>query len=208
MFKQGIINRNPQPIQDRSAETMSTSSFQSTPRHNVFVSYHHANDEAYKTSFVDYFANQTQEIISRSVEIGDIDSNLPTETIRTRIRDKFISGATVTVVLIGTETWKRKHVDWEIASSLRHTKKNSRCGLIGLILPTHSNYQKQSYTAGIIPPRLVDNQQCGFAKIYDWTTDGDSVVRWIHEAYERRLTVDPDNSRDGFKYNRTGNSWS
>lgn len=187
---------------------MSTSSFQSTPRHNVFVSYHHANDEAYKKNFVDYFANQTKEIISRSVEIGDIDSNLPTETIRSRIRDNFIRGATVTVVLIGTETWKRKHVDWEIASSLRQTKNNSRCGLIGLILPTHTSYGTGKYTNGTVPPRLVDNQQCGFAKIYDWTTDGDSVVKWIHEACERRSTIEPDNSRDGFKYNRNGDSWS
>ena len=187
---------------------MSLSSFQSAPRHNVFVSYHHANDEAYKKNFVDYFTNQTKQIISRSVEIGDIDSNLPTETIRTRIRDNFIRAATVTVVLIGTETWKRKHVDWEIASSLRQTSKNSRCGLIGLILPTHSSYGKGQYTNGTGPPRLVDNQQCNFAKIYDWTSNGDSVVKWIHEAYERRLIVDPDNSRDGFKYNRTGNSWT
>ncbi|HBJ35717.1 MAG TPA: hypothetical protein DDZ51_13425 [Planctomycetaceae bacterium] len=187
---------------------MSISGFQATPRHNVFVSYHHANDEAYKNNFVDYFANQTKQIISRAVEIGDIDSGLPTETIRTRIRDNFIRDATVTVVLIGTETWKRRHVDWEIASSLRQTSKNSRCGLIGLILPTHSNYLSTSYTAGLIPPRLVDNQKCGFAKIYKWTTDGASVVNWIHEAYNRRLSVEPDNSRVGFKYNRTGDSWS
>ncbi|MEZ6032008.1 MAG: TIR domain-containing protein [Planctomycetaceae bacterium] len=186
---------------------MSALRAQPTPRHNVFVSYHHANDVAYKTHFVNYFANQTKDIISSSVEIGDIYSNLPAETIRANIRDEFIRGATVTVVLIGTETWKRKHVDWEIASSLRQTKLNPRCGLVGLILPTHPDYQKQSYTEGIVPSRLVDNQKSGFAKIYNWTTNGQKVVQWIHEAYERRLTVGPDNSREGFRYNRTSNSW-
>ena len=70
---------------------MSALGAQSTPRHNVFVSYRHANDEAYKTNFVDYFANQTKDIISRSVEIGNIDSNLPAETIRVNIHASLTS---------------------------------------------------------------------------------------------------------------------
>lgn len=178
-----------------------------TPKHRVFISYHHANDEDYKISFEEYFADQTKQIISRSVSIGDIDSNLPAETIRGKIRDEFIREATVTVVLIGKETWKRRHVDWEIAASIRKSSKNSRCGLLGLILPSHPDFGKQSYTAGILPPRLVDNQKCGFAKVYDWDSSGANVAGWIHDAFSRRDVDSPDNSREGFKHNKTADSW-
>ena len=68
-----------------------------------------------------------------------------TETIRQQIRDNFIRDATVTVVLIGPCTWQRKHVDWEIGSSLRKTKRNSRCGLLGILLPNHPNFGERTY---------------------------------------------------------------
>ena len=81
------------------------------------------------------------DIVDKSVEDGDIDDdNLATETIRQKIRDDFIADATVTVVLIGPCSWQRKHVDWEIGSSLRDTKKNSRCGLLGILLPNHPDF--------------------------------------------------------------------
>ena len=99
-----------------------------TPRHRVFISFHH-QDQAYKDWFVQMMGN---DIIDESVGDGDIDDdNIATDTIRQRIRDNFIRDATVTIVLIGPCTWQRKHVDWEIGSSLRATRLNSRCGPIG-----------------------------------------------------------------------------
>ena len=101
-----------------------------TRRHKVFISYHYDDDQKYKDRFVRMMGSN---MIDRSVKVGDIiDSNLPIDEIRRRIRDEFIADATVTVVLVGPCTWQRKHVDWEIGSSLRDTKKNSRCGLLGI----------------------------------------------------------------------------
>ena len=137
-----------------------------TPRHKVFVSFHH-EDQTYKDLFVQMMG---EDIVDRSVEDGDIDDNLDTETIRQRIRDQFIRDATVTVVLIGQCTWQRKHVDWEIGSSLRKTKLNSRCGLLGILLPTHWNCHAGKYNPRLIPPRLADN--CAgtdpYARGYNW----------------------------------------
>ena len=83
-------------------------------RHNVFVSYHHKNDERYKIEFERLFSGVYDILETKAVSDGDIDPYLQTETIRQKIRDEFIRDASVTVVLIGSETWKRKHVDWEI----------------------------------------------------------------------------------------------
>ena len=174
-----------------------------TPRHKVFVSYHH-EDQKYKDEFVQMMGD---DIVDKSVDDGDIDDeNLLTETIRQKIRDEFIRDATVTVVLIGPCTWQRKHVDWEIGSSLRDTKKNSRCGLLGILLPNHPAYRKQEYNLRSVPPRLADNVSGDdpYAKVYDWSNDSSSVRRSIHTAFERRDGTPPNNARDQFKNNRGG----
>ena len=179
------------------------------PRHKVFISFHH-KDQAYK----DLFAESVEDdIVDKSVEDGDIDVNLRTETIRQRIRDEFIADATVTVVLIGTCTWQRKHVDWEIGSSLRDTKHNSRCGLLGVLLPSHSDYGTGQYHPCLIPPRLADNCEGSdpYACIHNWEYQAVAIRHWIHRAFERRKGTPPTNARTQFKYNRSGDcsqGWS
>ena len=173
------------------------------PKHKTFVSFHH-EDQGYKSKFVDMMEG---DIVDKSVEDGDIDNTwLATETIRQKIRDEFIRDATVTVVLIGPCTWQRKHVDWEIGSSLRDTRLNSRCGLLGILLPNHANYRTAKHNPSLIPPRLADNcrGQDPFARICDWFDDPESVGNWIHRAFNRRNGTPPDNSRRQFGRNRSG----
>ena len=181
------------------------------PRHKVFVSFHH-DDQCCKDTFVHMMEGN---IVDKSVDDGDIDDDgLPVETIRQKIRDEFIRDATVTVVLIGPCTWQRKHVDWEIGSSLRDTSLNPRCGLLGILLPNHPDYapnhsdcETTRYTRGRIPPRLFDN--CGgddpFARLYNWTNRPNTVRNWIHRAFERRCKTPPINNREQFGHNRSGN---
>ncbi len=176
-------------------------------RHNVFISYHHKNDEAYKIEFERLFSGVYDILETKAVSDGDIDPYIKTETIRQKIRDEFIRSASVTVVLIGSETWKRKHVDWEISSSIRDTQLNSRTGLIGIILPSYTRSDTRNYNKGTIPPRLQDNIDCEFAKIYNWSNDPHEVQGWIHEAFNRRKQVNPNNSREMFGQNRSTSSW-
>ena len=124
-----------------------------TPKHKVFISFHEKDIE-YKERFVRMMGTR---IVNKSVDTGNIaDTGLKTVTVRQKIRDEYIRDATVTIVLIGPRTWQRKHVDWEIGSSIRKTKKNPRCGLLGIILPIHSCYGKKR-NPGLLPPRLADN---------------------------------------------------
>jgi len=176
-------------------------------RHKVFVSYHHARDEAYKTKF-EQFGSIFDVLVSGSVNDGDIEPNLPTDTIRQKIRDDYLRDTSVTVVLIGEETWRRKHVDWEIGSSIRHTKYNSRSGLLGILLPTYPRTDLKKYNPRTIPPRLYDNIKCGFASIFNWSDNAATVQGWIHDAYLRKGTNQPDNSRASFAKNRTGSKWT
>ena len=138
-------------------------------RHKVFVSYHHDNDQEYRDLFEGLFSDIHDIIVSKSVQIGDIAPNLKTETIRQKIRDEYLRDSTVTVVLIGAETWKRKHADWEIGASIRETEYNPRSGLLGILLPNYPRPQGEpnNYLVNTIPPRLHDNIKCEFAKIYN-----------------------------------------
>jgi hypothetical protein len=182
--------------------------FQSAqPRHKVFVSYYLLRDQVYRDRFEYLFANVHDVMVSKSVQIGDVDPNLKTETLRQKIRDEYLHDSTVTVVLIGAETWKRKHVDWEIGASIRHTQYNTRSGLMGIILPTYPRSDQTKYDPYTIPPRLYDNIKCGFAAIYNWSENAAIVQKWIHEAFERRNRVDSDNSFPSFVNNHSGDRW-
>ena len=175
-----------------------------TKKHKVFISFH-VDDQKYKKRFVRMMGNN---IVDKSVKDDDIDdTNLKVSRIRQIIRDDFIANATVTVVLIGPCTWKRKHVDWEIGSSLRETKKNPRCGLLGILLPDHPDFDKEDYDPHLIPPRLADNDEgkAPYARIYGWSKQTSDIRRWIRQAFERREEIPyPDNSREQFKHNRRG----
>jgi hypothetical protein len=179
-------------------------------KHKVFISYHHANDEGYKKEFVKLFSEILDGFIDNSVWDGDIDdTNLSAEQIYKKIRDDYIKDSTVTIVLIGEETWKRKHIDWEIATSLVNGSVNKRNGLIGILLPSRDDYNTGKFSPCTIPPRLYDNVKNGYAKIYDWSYDVNFIKKIIDEAFNRRFKKKADNSRDRFKHNKKDNleSW-
>lgn len=106
-----------------------------TPRRKVFISYHHRNDQAYKQSLLEF--NEVHRIfIDASVDTGEIDDSLPNQTIRQKIRDEYLANSTVTILLVGTETKYRKHIDWEVYSSMIDGSVNKRSGILVINLPS------------------------------------------------------------------------
>ena len=79
-------------------------------KHKVFISFYHKDDQKYKNYISTYLCGN---IIDKSVESGEYDSDLSDEYIKRLIREDKISDSSVIVVLIGPNTYKRKHVDWE-----------------------------------------------------------------------------------------------
>ena len=160
------------------------------PNHKVFISYYHEGDQEYKDRLVQAL---TRKIVDMSVSPGDIhDENLHIDEIRRRIRDDHIADATVTIVLIGPCTWQRRHVDWEISASIIDRRRNQRCGLLGLLLPTHPNHKnkQEDRNPRLIPPRLARNigGNDPFAVMCDWPKYGlaKKILPRIDEAFQRR----------------------
>jgi len=106
-------------------------------KHKVFISYHHANDQGYKESLLTWNIDNNSDIfIDASVDTGDIDENLPDNTIRQKIRDEYLRDSTVTILLVGEETKNRKHIDWELYSSMFDGSVNKKSGVLVIQLPS------------------------------------------------------------------------
>lgn len=103
--------------------------------HKVFISYHHANDQWAKDALIEA-NNRYGLFIDYSVDTGDIDDSLSSQSIRRIIRDEYLRESSVTILLVGTETYKRKHVDWEIYSSMYDGAVNRKSGLVVVQLPS------------------------------------------------------------------------
>ena len=144
--------------------------------HKVFISYHHYNDQGYKDDLVT-LARQHEVFIDKSVDTGDIDDSLPDERIREIIRDEYLRDSTVTIVLVGQGTKHRKHVDWEIYSSMFDGKINKKSGIVVVNLPEISKY----FTA----PRQR-KKQVVYPDIEAWTTVKNRA------GYERRYPYIPE----------------
>ena len=153
-------------------------------KHKVFISRYHADEEEVN-KFIEYFCDEKGVFIKKIVG-DDYDTTINSEDPDYIMRK------------IGDETYKRKYVDWEIASTLRNDPNNKRSGLLGIYLPGKSDSE--------VPYRLQDNVDCGYAKVYSYPTGKpETLEKWIDEAYDKRNdpNYEPDNTRELFKRNRS-----
>lgn len=192
--------------------------------HRVFISYHHANDQMYKDELVK-LAKDNKIFEDYSVDTGDIPDNWSDEKIREEIRDNYLRESSVTILLVGTETKKRKHIDWEIYSSMHDGNKNKKSGIIVIQLPSvnpqyvhigHGTEEKDKIHPDIkswcnidshneyskrypfLPDRIIDNLLIdnSHISVVKWDELSTEQLRWlIDKAFDDRLNCKYDLSR-------------
>lgn len=192
--------------------------------HRVFISFHHDNDQWYKDELVRW-GKANDIFIDGSVEMGEIPEDWEPNKIREYIRDEHLKDTTVTILLVGTETKKRKHIDWELFSSMYDGKKNKKSGLLIINLPSikcsyHtlcSAEEKASVLPEVknwitiddraeferrypyMPARIIDNllnKQADISVInWDDLKDPDILRLLLDKAFESRTTNKYDMSR-------------
>jgi len=193
-------------------------------QHKCFISYHHKNDQEYKNKLVD-LGKKFKIFIDYSVDTGEIDENLPSQTIRTKIRDEYLRDSTVTILLVGTETKNRKHVDWELYSSMYDGSKNKKSGILVIQLPSslntsviapHELEKKTVYpdynwiplktrkdyndTFPLLPDRIIDNLISEDVKIsvttWNIVYNNPEILRYLIEiAHKDKIKCNYDLSR-------------
>lgn len=174
-------------------------------RHKVFISYHHENDFKYRKRYEKLFSERFDILDSRSVKPNEI-VGVSTEEFRRLIREKHLRDSTVTVVLIGEDTWRRHHVDYEILYSLDRTDNSPRSGVLGIILPNYPTYPSNDFNLKTIPKRLAQNIENGYVNIHFWTGNAEQNQQWIHDAFKKRKLT-PNNSMKLMKSNWKGSEW-
>jgi MTH538 TIR-like domain (DUF1863) len=155
-------------------------------RRKCFISYHHA-DQAAVNQFVRDFDHDHDCFIARGLgeEMpGDVINSTDTDYVMSKIRERFLGGSSVTIILMGGCTWARRYVDWEIQSSLRRGEYTTPNGLLGIKLPS----------CGSFPQRFTDNLSNDWPKVdcyarhIDYPTSTLSLVEAIEAAYQRRTS--------------------
>lgn len=113
----------------------------SIPKHKVFISYYHADDQDYKNALLK--ANEWYDLFDDySVHENEVDdTGLTDEQVRRIIRDDYIQDATVLVLLCGQNTKRRKHIDWEIHAAMYDSDVNPKMGILVINLPSISGNQ-------------------------------------------------------------------
>lgn len=166
-------------------------------RRKCFISYHH-DDEVVVDAFVRTFDNTGDVFIVRRLGAmpGDIVDSTDTDYVMRRIREDYIKDSTVTMVLAGRCTWARRYVDWEIRASLRQPATGLPNGLLGIKLPSFSNW----------PERLSDNMNGDgrYAGWIDYPTSLQVLQAAVEWAFSRRSTHASEivNPRPRFECNR------
>ena len=153
-------------------------------RRKVFVSYFRG-DRAPVEEFVERWSETAHVFIPQIVGAfgrGIINSNDPDYVIG-KIRRDLIGEATVTMVLVGSCTHSRRHVDWEIQASLQRGENSLPNGLLGIVLPSQGKLAD-------LPPRFEMNwkpeNQGGYARYYVAPSSSASLRPLIEDAFQAR----------------------
>lgn len=192
--------------------------------HKVFVSFHHANDQWYKDELVRW-GTENNVFIDGSVDMGEIPDNWDAQHIREYIRDNHLKDTTVTILLVGTETKNRKHIDWELFSSMYDGMVNKKSGILVINLPSvccqyHTLCTKEEKEAILpnqktwisindrsefdrrypyMPARIIDNllKKGVSISVINWgDLSVDKLKLLIDKAYDARSNNDYDMSRE------------
>lgn len=192
--------------------------------HKVFVSFHHANDQWYKDELVRW-GTENNVFIDGSVDMGEIPDNWDAQHIREYIRDNHLKDTTVTILLVGTETKNRKHIDWELFSSMYDGMVNKKSGILVINLPSvccqyHTLCTKEEKEAILpnqktwisindrseferrypyMPARIIDNllKKGVRISVINWNDlSVDKLKLLIDKAYAARSNNDYDMSRE------------
>lgn len=169
--------------------------------------------------------NRKNVFIDGSVDMGEIPDNWDAQHIREYIRDNHLKDTTVTILLVGTETKNRKHIDWELFSSMYDGKVNKKSGILVINLPSvccqyHTLCTKEEKEAILpnqktwisindrsefdrrypyMPARIIDNllKKGVSISVINWgDLSVDKLKLLIDKAYDARSNNDYDMSRE------------
>lgn len=146
----------------------------------VFISFYH-KDKKYRDKLINLNEFYKEKIFTdKSVGEDDISDDLTDEQIRVKIRDEYLQDSTVTVVLVGRCTRHRKHIDWEIGSSVIDGINNKRSGIIVIYLP-------ETGETDIVVPSEKIMKEIDKIRFVNWSYFDKSKIFTTHPLLPERI---------------------
>lgn len=167
----------PAPLRFKPAVPSPTLSFLKPVKPKVFVSYHH-KDQAHIEAFIKNFAGSYQVFTDCSLDEAIQSNDL--NYVNRQIREDYITGSSVTIVVCGQDTWRRMCVDWEIYSTLHKDH-----ALLGVVLPHVRPVQQNGQWMRFIPDRLHANITSGYAHWIEYPQNAQQLAQAITIAKQR-----------------------
>jgi hypothetical protein len=149
-------------------------------RRKVFISYFRG-DKTEVEGFVMRWGYLQNVFIPRIVGAcgNEAINSQNAEYVIGKIRREQIADSTVTLLMLGSCTHSRRHVDWEIKASLRQGEDSKPNGLIGILLPSQGG---QAH----LPDRFQQNWNslgnC-YASYHCAPSSASELAWWIEDAY-------------------------
>lgn len=143
----------------------------------VFFSFHYQRD-LWRVNVV-----RNSGLVEGISAAGFHDASLWEETKRKgddairRLIDHGLSGTTVTVVLIGSETANRKYVSYEIEKSIQLGN-----GIVGIRINNIKDQNGRTDSVGAVPPALVRTN----APVYNY--EYGKLGIWVENAYQDAIS--------------------
>ena len=132
--------------------------FDEIKRHKTFISFRNPEAAWYKNKLVS-LNNQYNIFDNYSIGKGDIVRSdfKEDDEIREIIVKDWISGASVTILLVSPNMSQSKFIDWEMQATMSDNVNNSKMGLVCIFLPETKNIIDLNANTGDKYPDLVKN---------------------------------------------------
>lgn len=141
---------------------------------NIYISYNHTDK---------YFKDRLNKIIGEKYNTTSSPQEYSIKNNVNRYFEQLENNSEdIVIVLIGTDTYKSKNVDWEIEYGLSHDS----C-IIGLCLPTNDDYRKKTVNPNKLPIKLVNNLYSGYASYFDWTDNIEDLEEYISISFNQKM---------------------
>ncbi|MGL5268806.1 MAG: TIR domain-containing protein [Spiroplasma sp.] len=159
--------------------------------------------------FISYYYNEAREYIEKikkflETEFNDINiiyervnyklEGLDDKAITKIIRENYLRISNLVIILLSKNAWKRKHIDWELSASLRHTKSNSKKPVIAILTPDYgTKFLPQTDKTSI---RMIRNVENNYIETIFWNNffNVNNVKEIIDKARENSKKINPINN--------------
>lgn len=154
----------------------------------IFISYHHKREQEEKNKLAQLINDYAIFLDTKdmSVKMGDIEPSWPDNKIAKIIREEYLKDTSITILILGTHTKCRKHIDWEIESSLsKYGSLNRRSKINGLIILETSEFIKKSISDNdeVINYHSLITEANSGKRIYEIVKSGYAIVSSFDEIF-------------------------